>query len=203
MKTVPSQEQKQPKNRLITKMSTEPKNMSDFFQKNYFDLFALPVQYELSVLDLRTRYRNLQSSAHPDNYAGGTSQERRLAVQTSALINQAYLTLKDPLQRGRYLLSLFSVETSEPSHTVQNPELLIEQMLLREEFDEIKEISPFDLDRLMIFIDKLESRQQAILADLSACFQHINTTENMKKAGNLLDKYQFFSKLHDEVSELI
>ncbi|VAW87681.1 Chaperone protein HscB [hydrothermal vent metagenome] len=177
--------------------------MTDFLQKNYFELFDLPVQFELSPKDLRTRYRNLQSAVHPDNYVGGTAQERRLAVQISAQINHAYLTLKDPLQRGRYLLSLFSTEVSEPAHTVQDSELLIEQMLLREEFDEIKEITPLDINHLTIFIDKIESRQQTILADLSTCFQHIDTADNMKVAGDLLDKYQFFSKLYDEVSELI
>jgi len=177
--------------------------MTDFLQKNYFELFDLPLQFEFSSKDLRTRYRKLQSSAHPDNYAAGTAQERRLAVQVSAHINHAYLTLKNPLQRGRYLLRLFSVEINESSHTVQDSELLIEQMLLREEFDEIKDVSPLDLDRLIMFIGKLEARQQVVLADLNACFQHIDTTENMKRAGNLLDKYQFFSKLYDEVSELI
>jgi len=177
--------------------------MTDFLQKNYFELFNLPVQFKFSSKDLRTRYRNLQSSAHPDNYAGGTAQERRLAVQISAQINHAYLTLKDPLQRGRYLLSLFATEVSEHAHTVHDPELLIEQMLLREEFDEIKEITPLDVDCLTIFLDKIASRQQTILADLSTCFQHIDTTDNMKTAENLLDKYQFFSKLYDEVSELI
>ncbi|NOY71792.1 MAG: Fe-S protein assembly co-chaperone HscB [Gammaproteobacteria bacterium] len=183
------------------KVSVSNKDMTDFLQKNYFELFDFPLQFDLSCPTLRVRYRNLQASVHPDQYAGGTAQERRLAVQFSALINQAYLTLKDPLQRGRYLLSLLD-DVNEPAHTVQDTALLLEQMSLREEFDEIKKTSPVEVSRLMILIEKIETRQQAVLTDLSACFQHMNETKNTKKASKLLDKYQFFSKLHDEVLEL-
>jgi len=52
----------------------------------------LPVQFELSPKDLRTRYRNLQSAVHPDNYVGGTAQERRLAVQISAHFHRSKRT---------------------------------------------------------------------------------------------------------------
>ncbi len=184
------------------KVSVSNKDMTDFLQKNYFELFDLPLQFDLSFPTLSVRYRHLQASAHPDQYAGGTAQERRLAVQFSALINQAYLTLKDPLQRGRYLLSLLIDDVGEPTHTVQDTALLLEQMSLREEFDEIKKTSPIEMARLITFIDKIEAQQQTILTDLSACFQHVNETKNAKKASSLLDKYQFFSKLHDEVLEL-
>ena len=177
--------------------------MADFLRKNYFELFDLPVQFEVSPKTIRACYRKLQASAHPDKHAGGGAQERRLAMQFSALINEAYLTLKDPLKRGRYLLSLLSTTTAEHSHTVQDPELLMEQMSLREEFDDIKELRPLELSRLEAFIRKLESRQQNIMEDLSGRFKNIDAEENAEQAWQLLDKYQFFTKLHEEVSELV
>ena len=69
--------------------------------KNFFELFALPVSYEIDNNALRERYRELQRSVHPDRYANASAQEQRLAMQGSTFINEAFETLKDPLWRAQ------------------------------------------------------------------------------------------------------
>ena len=49
--------------------------------KNYFELFELPVQFEIDVADLNARYRKLQQQFHPDRYASGSDQEQRMAME--------------------------------------------------------------------------------------------------------------------------
>ena len=76
------------------------------FQRNYFELFDLPVGYALDEEKLGTRYRKLQRELHPDRFAGGSAHEQRLAVQYSSLVNEAYATLRKPLPRALYLLEI-------------------------------------------------------------------------------------------------
>lgn len=62
---------------------------------NYFDLFNLPQRYALDENELTVRYLSKQKKAHSagDNVS-------------SSVLNIAYSTLKNPLQRAEYLLSL-------------------------------------------------------------------------------------------------
>ena len=102
------------------------------FSKNYFELFGLPVDYTVDRGDLSERYRELQRVVHPDRFASASEQERRLSMQGSTLINEAFQTLKDPMLRARYLLSLHGVDM-ETKDSTQDMEFLMEQMELREE----------------------------------------------------------------------
>ncbi|HKJ76321.1 MAG TPA: Fe-S protein assembly co-chaperone HscB, partial [Gammaproteobacteria bacterium] len=72
------------------------------FSQNYFELFGLPEGFEVDSETLSLRYRDLQRALHPDRFAGASDRERRLSVQQTARVNEAYRTLKDPLARARY-----------------------------------------------------------------------------------------------------
>ena len=74
--------------------------------KNYFELFSLPVDFDVDSSSLSVTFRELQKAVHPDKFVKGGSQERLRSVQQAALINEAYNTLKDPLRRAKYLLEM-------------------------------------------------------------------------------------------------
>ena len=80
------------------------------FSKNFFELFGLPVGFLVDGQELAVRYRELQKVVHPDRYAAAGEQSQRLSLQGATLVNEAYETLKDPLKRARYLLTLKGVE---------------------------------------------------------------------------------------------
>jgi molecular chaperone HscB len=73
---------------------------------DYFTLFGLPVSYTLSQEQLAVRYQDLQRQYHPDKFASASAAEQLASVQQSATINQAWQTLRHPLTRAEYLLSL-------------------------------------------------------------------------------------------------
>src|SRR5437868_4529239 len=105
--------------------------------KNYFELFGLPVSFDLDLADLTERYRGLARTTHPDRFAGGSDQERRVAMQTTASINEAFRILKDPIARGRYLLELRGVRLNAESETVRDTSFLAEQIELREQLEDV------------------------------------------------------------------
>src|SRR5512141_1081809 len=105
--------------------------------KNHFELFELPVTFDIDTDELAVRYRELQRRVHPDKYANASDQERRLSMQMTTMINEAFQTLKDPVWRGRYLLSLRGISLDDEIDTAMDPAFLTEQMELREELEEV------------------------------------------------------------------
>jgi len=100
--------------------------------QNYFALFGLRPDFHVDVDALTLRYRDIQSTIHPDRFVGKSEQEQRMAVQFAAFVNEAYLCLKTPLLRAEYLLQLQGLDTQHEERTHHDTQFLLEQMELRE-----------------------------------------------------------------------
>ena len=121
---------------------------------DYFTLFGLPARYQLDTQALSLRFQDLQRQYHPDKFASGSQAEQLAAVQQSATINQAWQTLRHPLMRAEYLLSLHGFDLASEQHTVRDTAFLMEQLELREELDEIEQAK--DEARLESFIKRVK-----------------------------------------------
>jgi molecular chaperone HscB len=102
---------------------------------SYFDLFGMAPTYDLDEQVLHRKYLALTRNVHPD-VAGQASQENRQhALAISSEMNRAYDTLRDPVARAEYLLSLSCGAAAPDSRSVPQ-QLLGEVMMLREEIEE-------------------------------------------------------------------
>ena len=81
------------------------------FQHNHFQLFGLAQSYQIDTAQLDQQYRAWQALVHPDKSAHLPDAEQRVAMQRATLVNEAYQTLRSPLRRARYLLTLHGVDT--------------------------------------------------------------------------------------------
>ena len=106
--------------------------MTPEFSRNHFELLGLPVGYSLDSARLERSFRDLQTRVHPDRHAAGSEAERRVAMQWATRANEAYRTLRDPLERARYLLHLKGYDTGEETNTSMPPDFLMQQMEWRE-----------------------------------------------------------------------
>ena len=102
------------------------------FSRNHFDLFGLPPAFRCDVAVLDRAYRQLQSDVHPDRFAGGSDAQKRVALQASARVNEAYRALKNPVQRAQYLLRLHGVDAISETDTAL-PLAFLERQLERRE----------------------------------------------------------------------
>ncbi|VEA18933.1 chaperone protein HscB [Salmonella enterica subsp. enterica] len=93
---------------------------------DYFTLFGLPARYQIDTQALSLRFQDLQRQYHPDKFANGTQAQQLAAVQQSATINQAWQTLRHPLTRAEYLLSLHGFDLASEQHTVRDTAFLME-----------------------------------------------------------------------------
>ncbi len=167
--------------------------------KDYFELFGLPVGFELDSELLALRYRELQQAVHPDRFAGGTDLERRLAVQQASRVNEGYRILRSPLARARYLLELWGVGLDD-TNTISDPGFLMAQMELREALAEVRgSRDPFVA--LAAVRDDIERRDRILADELRSAFDD-GSPEALARARACVLKMQFMHKLLDEVAIL-
>jgi molecular chaperone HscB len=102
------------------------------FSQDYFALFGLPPRYRFDPEQLERAYRALQREIHPDRHAAGNEAQRRLALQSSARVNEAYRALKDPVARAQYLLSLRGIDALAETNTTLPADFLERELERRE-----------------------------------------------------------------------
>lgn len=168
--------------------------------KNYFELFDLPVSFDVDPVELATRYRELQRRIHPDRYASASEPKRRLSLQLTAQVNAALQTLKDPVARARYLLGLQGVDTGEDTDTAMDTAFLMEQMELREGLAKARQ----ETDRqpqLAALRQQVDEQFESRCALLRTCFS-THSESALRQARNLVREMQFLQKLAHEVEDL-
>ena len=167
---------------------------------NYFELFGLPESYDLDLAELSKRYRKLQKAVHPDRFASASDLERRLSVQQSALINEAYQTLKSPLRRAQYMLQLKGVDLSNDISARMDPEFLMQQMHLREELEQVRQ-SADPVSKLMTLSAEIAQG----IAEQDGILNQLFTEASPDKLGQIADfvrRMQFMLKLQQEIEAL-
>jgi len=164
---------------------------------DYFALFSLPAQFPIDRETLDRNFRRLQQTVHPDRFAGASDQERRLAMQQAAEINEAYRILKDPLARGRYLLELRGHPLAEEQATHQDPAFLMQQMELRESLEAVSSAGD-PLGALQALISEIENQYHTLTEALAAAL----AADDREQAVVTLQRMQFFQKLLAETEEL-
>ncbi len=164
--------------------------------KNHFELFGIPVGFDLDLEDLARRYRDLQRVVHPDRFVNATERERRLSMQGATRINEAYGILIDPLARGRYLLVLQGLDMDGVAETTRDTDFLMQQMALREELEVVKRaVDPFAaVNSLMSRIDGEIERLTGQMAEQFA----EGSQDQLNQAREIVHKMQFLKKLRSE-----
>jgi molecular chaperone HscB len=80
---------------------------------DYFSVFGLEQRLNLDLAALEHEFHRLSRRVHPDRFARAGDNERQWSLADTALLNDAYRTLKDPLRRTEYLLKLEGAEIGE------------------------------------------------------------------------------------------
>ncbi|TAN77028.1 MAG: Fe-S protein assembly co-chaperone HscB [Gallionella sp.] len=164
------------------------------FQQNYLQLFGLAQSYRIDTAQLERQYRALQARVHPDKHANLPDAEQRVAMQRATLVNEAYQTLRNPIRRARYLLSLHGVDTREETNTAMPPDFLMAQMDWREAVIEARQA------RDAATLAQLETRMQSETCELEARLAvKIDAEKDYAAAAELVRKLRFMEKLAEEI----
>jgi molecular chaperone HscB len=167
---------------------------------NYFQLFAIEVSFDVDINQLSQSFQSLQKAVHPDRFAHASSQEQLLAVQKSAEINDAYQTLKHPLKRAEYILTLRGVDIPNEQKTFSDTGFLMQQMELREMLDDVKFADEID-SAFNQAQQVLTQEYQQLIDLLKQQILENNTAANALACDNLR-KLKFYQKLNIELERL-
>ncbi|HEU5458164.1 MAG TPA: Fe-S protein assembly co-chaperone HscB, partial [Terracidiphilus sp.] len=80
---------------------------------DYYAVFGLKPQLEMDLGTLETEFHRLSRKLHPDRFARASEEEKQWSLADTALLNDAYRTLRDPIRRTEYLLKLHGAEIGE------------------------------------------------------------------------------------------
>ncbi len=97
---------------------------------DYFTFFGIERKLNLDGADLQRRFYRLSRELHPDRFMRATAAERAQALENSAILNDAYRVLRDPLLRAEYVVGGAGLETGDDKRVP--PELLQEVFELNE-----------------------------------------------------------------------
>ncbi|MBE0363109.1 molecular chaperone HscB [Pseudoalteromonas ulvae UL12] len=166
----------------------------------YFELFSLPVNYQVDLTVLNAHYLELQKVIHPDKFANHSEKDQRLAVQKAAEINDALQTLKHPLKRAEYMLAERGVDIRAEQQTLQDPLFLMQQMELREALEDLPTATDPDAA-----ITEFENDIKILMVELNQqLLALINSTEinELEQAADVVRKLKFVYKLKDELARI-
>lgn len=161
--------------------------------RDWFALFGLPVQFEIDQTALTQSFRELQTRYHPDRYAQASEQEKRLAMQITSLFNEAYMTLRQPRLRARYLLEQAGISFNDERDTTHEAAFLMQQIEWREAIEEAEEtIEPLDA------LDRLTKELTAELQSLEQNFATAWQAQAYAEAKTTLLKMRFYERLLED-----
>lgn len=152
---------------------------------DYFTCLGLPRLLTIDTAALEAKYYELSRTFHPDFFQGKTEPEQQISLGNSALLNTAYHTLKDPVQRAEYLLKLEAGSAKDIRNSP--PADLFEEILeLQEDLEAFRsaaaagDAKETDQHRSKLLADRahLEQRREAMDTKLAGLFTRWDTIQN-------------------------
>lgn len=168
------------------------------FTQDHFALFGLPRRYTIDLPELEQRYREIQTRVHPDKHVNLSDTERRLAMQWSTQVNEAYQTLRLPLRRAQYLLHLAGIDVGLERNTAMPPDFLMQQMEWREALEEVNRAADY------AGLEALHTRMKQEMAEQFQLLERqLESAPDYHAAAGTVRQMMFHDKLLAEIDDAL
>jgi molecular chaperone HscB len=101
---------------------------------DHFARLGLPRRFVRDADELERAYLARSRAVHPDYHLDGATANRAASLELSALLNEAYATLRDPFARAEHLLLLCGGPSAAEQKQVP-PAFLAQMLEAREEVE--------------------------------------------------------------------
>jgi len=105
---------------------------------DYYRFFGFDKRFNLDLGELERRFYSLSRQLHPDLFFRAMPREREYSLEATAILNDAYRTLRDPVLRAEYLLKELGEEPGDRDREATPPELLEEVFEVNELLEEAR-----------------------------------------------------------------
>jgi molecular chaperone HscB len=188
----------------------------------YFSALGIEPRLNLDLAALEREFHRLSRKLHPDRFARAAENEKEWSLANTALLNDAYRTLKDPVRRTEYLLKLHGAEIGE-EHSGRDrkdpsrvpPDLLEEVFDLNMQLEEMRmgkkmgETDPDVETNLVEAKKKFDGLLEEVDRDLRAQWQAWDEgNESVRQSAQnvmvaLLDRRRYLNNLVRDVTETL
>ncbi len=176
-------------------------------ETDYFTCFGVPRRLMLDAKKLEAKFYELSRSFHPDFYQTKSPAEQTISLGNAAVLNTAYRTLRDPIQRAEYLLGLEAgsvkdIRTSPPA------DLFEEILELQDTLDEYRSSERDSREghelRAALEVEQrvLEQRKQEMEAQLQQLFTEWDQLQDRGEATSLarVERDRILKQMRDLLS---
>ena len=174
---------------------------------DYFEVFGLPRILGVDLAALEKTFHELSRKYHPDYFSTAAPAVKTQAVRMTALLNDAYRTLRHPVRRVEYLLSLYGFK-SDGSKVPQS--LLMEVFEINEQLEEVKagSASVEEIDSLRAQIKEKRERFDAELQQASVDWDELvkgraaeaKLKEHLAKLAEILSESSYIRNLERDLT---
>jgi len=146
--------------------------------KNHFEIFSLPVAFEIDLEALEKKYLEFQKQFHPDKSSTAD-------ITKSIAVNEAYDVLQNSISRATHILQLQDIDLENDS-TAPKPDLATLQEIL-----ELQEkITEIEISEIQNLRQELNKKITSLLEEVAANL----TKQDFKTAAQILIKVKYFDK---------
>jgi molecular chaperone HscB len=174
------------------------------FPSNYYDFFGLEHRLDLDLRDLEKRFYALSREHHPDRFSLKSRDEQQRALDATAILNDAYRTLRDPLARAEYLLKESGLDIGEQGSKNVPPELLEEVFELNMALEELRGGDESARQSLEDARNKFTGMRDAIDQELAEKFREYDGSRErgvLEAIRGILNRRRYIRNLVNEVEK--
>jgi molecular chaperone HscB len=172
--------------------------------RDYFQALGIEPKLSLDAANLQKQFYARSRELHPDRFMLRPAAEREAAEQASALLNDAYRTLRDPVTRAEYVLSANGFEIGEQRSKDVPAELLEEVFELNMALEELRGGDESARPQLEEARKRFLAMRDEIDSGLGALFQKYDTgggRATLSEIRAVLNRRRYIRNLINEVEK--
>jgi molecular chaperone HscB len=166
-----------------------------------FTTFGLALRYDIDLIELDRRYRELQQALHPDKHGASSASERSMTLRKAIEVNEAYRVLRDDSKRAEALLAAVSGGAPAAPDEKPDPELLMEMMELRESLSEARAQGAAErVGKLAHEVTTKAAEVRKGLLDAFTRFAATRSDAELRALRTLIGRLRYYRRFLDEVA---
>jgi molecular chaperone HscB len=162
-------------------------------QSDYFELLGLPHAFHLDDTVLQANWKQRAAQVHPDRFAAAIPAQRRVALEWSTRLNEAYRVLRDPLSRAQYMCEFAGFPPNSDGRVALKPAFLMQQMAWREDLEQLE--ASQDREGLKALIEEVCSDRSERLSQTARLIEQ----QQWEQAISSLNEWMFIEKFLQEL----
>ena len=167
---------------------------------NYFELYEIPVSFQVDATQLKKKFYELSRKYHPDFYTNSDAGEQAGILDKSSEVNKGYTTFSNPDETIKYVLQLKNLLEEEEKYEL-DPQFLLEVMDINEE---LMELEMDENQELLINIEQKTNRlllktYEDVAAILETYKEGVTTEEELLQVKDFYYKKKYLQRILDRI----